>query len=71
MSENIKVEMFTNPKSFQPMARIIVELPMEITDPTLSKTEGYKKLSDEIVRLLAEYDEKRATTNAEPFKDNV
>ena len=63
MSENIKIEMFTDPQSFQPMARIITELPMEPTDPTLSKEEGYRKISDEIVRLLAEYDEKRATTN--------
>jgi len=63
MSKNIKVEMFTDPQSFQPMVRIITELPMEITAPTLSKTEGYRKISDEIVKLLAEYDEKRVMTN--------
>lgn len=66
MTKNIKVEMITDPhpQSFQPMVRIIIELPMEITDPTLSKEEGYRKISDEIAKLLAEYDEKRATTNA-------
>lgn len=63
MSKNIKVEMFTDPQSFRPMVRIITELPMEISDEALSKTEGYRKISDEIAKLLTEYDEKRAMTN--------
>ena len=58
---NARVEMFW--KKGLPMARIIVELAMEPTDPALSKEEGYRKISDEIVRLLAEYDEKRAMNN--------
>ena len=62
MSKNVRVEMFWSKKGL-PMARIIVELPMEPTDPSLSKTEGYRKISDEIVKLLAEYDEKRAMNN--------
>ena len=57
MSKNIKIERFSEPQSFQPMVRIITELPMEITDPSLSKTEGYRKISDEIAKLLAEYEE--------------
>lgn len=61
MSKNARVEFFWSEKG--PMSRIIVELPMEPTDPSLSKTEGYRKISDEIVKLLVEYDdeiEKRA-----------
>ena len=64
MSKNARVEMFWSEKGL-PMARIIVELPMEPTDPSLSKTEGYRKISDEIVKLLAEYDEKRAMNKEE------
>ena len=63
MTKNAKVEYVWT--KGQPMARIIVELPMEPIDPSLSKEEGYRKISDEIVRLLAEYDEKRAKQRAE------
>ena len=55
MSKNIKIERFTHPQSFQPMSRIIIELPMEITDPSVDATAGYKKLGEEITRLLTEY----------------
>ena len=62
MTKNIRAEVFWSEKGL-PMSRIIVELPMEPIDTSLSKAEGYRKISDEIVRLLAEYDEKRAMNN--------
>ena len=69
MTKDIRVEMFWS--KGQPIARIIVELPMEPIDSSLSKTEGYRKISDEIVRLLVEYDEKRREHKEEDVPVNL